>query len=51
VRGGIDRLVRARCYTTSEYLDWLDAAGFSEVQIQPLPVAPFQLLATGRAPS
>jgi hypothetical protein len=41
----------ARCYTTSEYLDWLEAAGFSEVQIQPLPVAPFQLLATGRAPS
>jgi hypothetical protein len=41
----------ARCYTTSEYLDWLEAAGFSEVQIQPMPVAPFQLLATGRAPS
>jgi hypothetical protein len=41
----------ARCYTTSEYLDWLEAAGFSEIQIQPLPVAPFQLLATGRAPS
>jgi hypothetical protein len=41
----------ARCYTTSEYLDWLEAAGFGEVQIQPMPVAPFQLLATGRAPS
>jgi hypothetical protein len=40
----------ARCYTTSEYLDWLDAARFSEVQAQPLPFAPFQLLATGRAP-
>jgi hypothetical protein len=25
--------------------------GFTEVQAQPLPVAPFQLLATGRAPS
>jgi hypothetical protein len=41
----------ARCYTTSEYLDWLEAAGFSEVQIQPMPAARFQLLATGRAPS
>jgi hypothetical protein len=41
----------ARCYTASEYLDWLEAAGFTEVQIQPLPVARFQLLATGRAPS
>jgi hypothetical protein len=41
----------ARCYTTSEYLDWLEAAGFSEVQIQPMPVAPFQLLATGRTPT
>jgi hypothetical protein len=41
----------ARCYTTGEYLNWLEAAGFTEVQSQPLPVAPFQLLATGRAPS
>jgi hypothetical protein len=41
----------ARCYTTSEYLDWLEAAGFSDVQIQPLPAARFQLLATGRVPS
>jgi hypothetical protein len=40
-----------RCYTASEYLDWLAAAGFTEVQAPPLPVAPFQLLATGRAPS
>jgi hypothetical protein len=41
----------ARCYTTSEYLDWLEKAGLSEVQAQPLPVAPFQLLVTGRAPT
>jgi hypothetical protein len=41
----------ARCYTTSEYLDWLEAAGFTDVRVQPMPVAPFQLLATGRAPS
>jgi O-methyltransferase len=40
----------ARCYTTSEYLDWLAAAGFTDVQAQPMPVAPFQLLATGRVP-
>ena len=41
----------ARCYSTNEYLDWLTSAGFAEVQAHPLPVAPFQLLATGRAPS
>lgn len=41
----------ARCYTTSEYLDWLSAAGFEDAKVHPLPVAPFQLLATGRAPS
>ena len=41
----------ARCYATSEYLDWLARAGFAGVQAHPMPVAPFQLLATGRAPS
>jgi ubiquinone/menaquinone biosynthesis C-methylase UbiE len=41
----------ARCYRTSEYLSWLTAAGFDDVQAHPLPVAPFQLLATGRVPS
>ena len=41
----------ARCYTTGEYLDWLKAAGFDAVQSHALPVAPFQLLATGRTPS
>jgi hypothetical protein len=40
----------ARCYSTSEYLGWLAAAGFDEIQAHPLPVAPFQLLATGRVP-
>jgi 2-polyprenyl-3-methyl-5-hydroxy-6-metoxy-1,4-benzoquinol methylase len=41
----------ARCYATSEYTSWLSEAGFKDVQLQPLPFAPFQLLATGRAPS
>jgi hypothetical protein len=41
----------ARCYTATEYLTWLSAAGFEDVQAHPLSVAPFQLLATGRAPS
>jgi 2-polyprenyl-3-methyl-5-hydroxy-6-metoxy-1,4-benzoquinol methylase len=41
----------ARCYTTGEYLDWLEAAGFTAVEAQPLPFAPFQLLATARAPA
>jgi hypothetical protein len=41
----------ARCYTTNEYLSWLRAAGFADVQAHPVPVAPFQLLATGRVPS
>jgi ubiquinone/menaquinone biosynthesis C-methylase UbiE len=40
----------ARCYTTGEYIDWLTAAGFVDVQAHPLPVAPFQLLATARKP-
>jgi 2-polyprenyl-3-methyl-5-hydroxy-6-metoxy-1,4-benzoquinol methylase len=38
-----------RCYTASEYVDWLTEAGFSDVQLQPTPSAPFQVLATGRA--
>jgi len=41
----------ARCYATSEYLDWLTGAGFVEVQAHPMPMAPFQLLATGRVQS
>jgi hypothetical protein len=40
----------ARCYATGEYLDWLKAAGLEAVQSHALPVSPFQLLATGRAP-
>ena len=40
----------ARCYATGEYLDWLDAAGLEAVQSHALPVAPFQVLATGTAP-
>jgi hypothetical protein len=38
----------ARCYPTSEYLNWLTAAGFVDVEAHPLPLAPFQLLVTGR---
>jgi SAM-dependent methyltransferase len=41
----------ASCYATSEYTGWLEEAGFADVQLQPTPFAPFQLLATGRAPS
>jgi predicted O-methyltransferase YrrM len=41
----------ARCYTAGEYSGWLAGAGFVEVQTHPLPVAPFQMLVTGRAPS
>jgi ubiquinone/menaquinone biosynthesis C-methylase UbiE len=40
----------ARCYATSEYLDWLARAGFVDIEAHPMPVAPFQLLATGRVP-
>jgi hypothetical protein len=39
----------ARCYTTGEYSDWLNAAGFEDVQQHRIPVAPFQVLVTGRA--
>lgn len=38
----------ARCYRTSEYTGWLGEAGFADVQVQPTPFAPFQILATGR---
>jgi hypothetical protein len=41
----------ARCYATSEYLAWLREAGFTDVQAHPFPLAPFQVLATGRAPA
>jgi cyclopropane fatty-acyl-phospholipid synthase-like methyltransferase len=41
----------ARCYATSEYTGWLGEAGFDDLQLQPTPFAPFQLLATGRVPS
>jgi hypothetical protein len=41
----------ARCYATSEYTGWLEGSGFEDVQLQPTPFAPFQLLVTGRVPS
>jgi ubiquinone/menaquinone biosynthesis C-methylase UbiE len=41
----------ARCYTTREYIDWLNAAGFEGVQQHPIAVAPFQVLVTGRVQS
>jgi hypothetical protein len=41
----------ARCYATSEYLNWLTAAGFIGVQAHPLPLAPFHVLVTGRTPT
>jgi SAM-dependent methyltransferase len=41
----------ARCYSASEYVDWLAGAGFMDVESHPMPFAPFQLLATGRVPS
>jgi hypothetical protein len=39
----------ARCYKTSEYTAWLAETGFADIQVQPTPFAPFQILATGRA--
>jgi SAM-dependent methyltransferase len=41
----------ARCYTTREYIDWLNAAGFEGVHQHPIAVAPFQVLVTGRVQS
>jgi ubiquinone/menaquinone biosynthesis C-methylase UbiE len=41
----------ARCYSASEYVDWLAGAGFIDVESHSMPFAPFQLLATGRVPS
>jgi len=38
---------QTRSYSTEEYLDWLEAAGFQDLQIHPTP-APAQVLLTGR---
>jgi hypothetical protein len=35
-------------YTTDEYIDWLNTAGFEDVQQHPLASMPFQVLVTGR---
>jgi SAM-dependent methyltransferase len=40
----------ARCYAEAEYTGWLCDAGFVDVTVQPTPLAPAQLLLTGRAP-
>jgi ubiquinone/menaquinone biosynthesis C-methylase UbiE len=39
----------ARCYTVGEFTGWLTAAGFTDVQVQPLPVLRSLTLVTGRA--
>lgn len=39
-----------RCYSTTEYADWLTAAGFTDVQTQLLPMGRSLALFTGRTP-
>jgi len=39
----------ARCYTADEFTRWLTNAGFTDVQIQALPVGRSLILVTGRA--
>jgi hypothetical protein len=39
----------ARCYTAGEFTSWLSNAGFTDVQVQPLPVGRSLILVTGRA--
>jgi hypothetical protein len=39
----------ARCYTVGEFTSWLTSAGFTDVQVQPLPVGRSLTLVTGRA--
>ena len=39
----------ARCYTVGEFTGWLTEAGFTDVQIQALPVSRSLILVTGRA--
>jgi predicted O-methyltransferase YrrM len=41
----------ARCYTVREFASWLTNAGFTDVQVQPLPVGRSLILVTGRAAS
>jgi hypothetical protein len=39
----------ARCYTAGEFTSWLANAGFTDVQVQRLPVGRSLILVTGRA--
>jgi hypothetical protein len=39
-----------RCYTTTEYADWLTGAGFVDVQTQLLPLGRSLAVFTGRTP-
>jgi hypothetical protein len=39
----------ARCYTVGEFTSWLTNAGFTDVQVQSLPVGRSLILVTGRA--
>jgi hypothetical protein len=39
----------ARCCAAGEFTSWLTNAGFTDVQVQPLPVGRSLILVTGRA--
>jgi cyclopropane fatty-acyl-phospholipid synthase-like methyltransferase len=39
----------AQCYTVGEFTSWLTDAGFTDVQVQPLPLGRSLTLVTGRA--
>ncbi|MCP4581305.1 MAG: hypothetical protein GY839_06780 [candidate division Zixibacteria bacterium] len=38
----------ARCYRADDYIEWLKQAGFGDITIQPTPLAPSNILITGR---
>jgi predicted O-methyltransferase YrrM len=38
----------AQCYTPADYTGWLEKTGFTNITIHPTPLAPAQILVTGR---
>jgi SAM-dependent methyltransferase len=39
----------AQCYTSADYVGWLESAGFVDLKAHPAPFAPGHILVTGRA--
>ena len=40
----------AQCYTPSDYIGWIETAGFVDVKVHPTPFSPANILVTGLVP-